>query len=445
MRLLALLSTLLVLFALGHALPQPRDNPASQFMGVKVVRIPTGPSVDILARLQSLIAKHDLDLWTTTPTINSHVDVEVPPGDYDSFMKAVQELQGQAGILEPVTIMHEDLGKSILEESSTSEDYAARMMKAASLATPAWFNAYHPYADHLTFLNDLAAAYPSNAKVVTAGTSVQGRAITGINIFGSSGSGVKPAIVWHANVHAREWITSMTVEYMAYQLLTNYANSTEIKSYVDKYDFYIFPVVNPDGFVYSQTTNRMWRKNRQSPPSGSSCYGRDINRNWDIHWSDPGGASTNPCDETYRGLAPADAPETKWLAAFSNGKKNSTQGMKMYVDWHSYSQMFFTPYGFDCDAIPPDNTELLSLAKGFTTSLKAVYGTSYTYGGSCKTIYKTTGSSDDYAYVVTGVKYSFSAELRDTGRYGFVLPANQIYPTGIETWAGVRYLLANMK
>jgi hypothetical protein len=27
---------------------------------------------------------------------------------------------------------------------------------------------------------------------------------------------------------------------------------------------------------------------------------------------------------------------------------NSTQGVKMYMDWHSYSQMFFTPYGFTC-------------------------------------------------------------------------------------------------
>jgi hypothetical protein len=51
--------------------------------------------------------------------------------------------------------------------------------------------------------------------------------------------------------------------------------------------------------------------------------------------------------------------------------------------------------------VPPDNAELLALAEGFTTSLKAVYGTSYQYGGSCKTIYKTTGSSDDYAYTVS--------------------------------------------
>jgi hypothetical protein len=39
------------------------------------------------------------------------------------------------------------------------------------------------------------------------------------------------------------------------------------------------------GFVYSQTRNRMWRKNRQAQP-GTSCIGRDLNRNWDVHWDD---------------------------------------------------------------------------------------------------------------------------------------------------------------
>ncbi|ELU37575.1 zinc carboxypeptidase domain-containing protein [Rhizoctonia solani AG-1 IA] len=36
-------------------------------------------------------------------------------------------------------------------------------------------------------------------------------------------------------------------EQIAYSLLSNYTTSPTIKSYVDKYDFYIFPVVNPDG------------------------------------------------------------------------------------------------------------------------------------------------------------------------------------------------------
>ncbi|KIM30630.1 hypothetical protein M408DRAFT_66407 [Serendipita vermifera MAFF 305830] len=427
----------------AYALALPTNNPASQYLGVKVVRVPTGPSTAALDELKGLISSLQLQLWTTVPTVNSHVDVEIPPSAYDTFMNSVSSILGDAGILEPVKVMHDDLGKAILDESTVPDDFHTEAQR--SFATPAWFNAYHPYQDHVRWLSDLATTFPNNAKVVSSGTSLEGRSIAGINIFGSSGSGSKPAIIWHANVHAREWITSMTTEFMAYQLLSNYANSTEIKGYVDKYDFYIFPIVNPDGFVYSQTTNRMWRKNRQTPPSGSTCYGRDINRNWDSHWSDPDGASTSPCDEDYKGLAAFDAPETKQLAAFMNSKMNSTQGVKSYTDWHSYSQMFFTPYGFSCTEVPPDNEELTALAEGFTASLKEVYGTEYQYGSSCKTIYKTTGSSDDYAYDVSGVKYSFSAELRDTGSSGFVLPANQIYPSGVETWAGVKYLLANMK
>jgi hypothetical protein len=31
--------------------------------------------------------------------------------------------------------------------------------------------------------------------------------------------------------------------------------------------------------------------------------------------------------------------------------------------------------------------------------------------------------------------------LRDKGTYGFVLPANQIQPTVVETWAGVVSML----
>lgn len=164
-----------------------------------------------------------------------------------------------------------------------------------------WFNAYHPYADHLTWLSQLVTRFPGNSEVITAGSSYQGREITGIHIYGSGGKGSKPAVIFHGTVHAREWITTMTTEYIAYTLLNNYANSTEVKGYVDKYDFYIFPVVNPDGFVYTQTTQRLWRKNRQ-PTSGSTCIGHDINRNWNAYWAVTGGASTNPCDETFKGI-----------------------------------------------------------------------------------------------------------------------------------------------
>jgi len=32
-------------------------------------------------------------------------------------------------------------------------------------------------------------------------------------------------------------------------------------------------------------------------------------------------------------------------------------------------------------------------------------------------------------------------ELRDGGKHGFLLPADQILPTGVETWEGVKALV----
>lgn len=82
----------------------------------------------------------------------------------------------------------------------------------AGSANQTWFNSYHSYSDHLQFLNDLQQQYPSNSEIVTAGTSLNGNAITGIHLFGSSGKAVKPAVVFHGTVHAREWIATMVRE-----------------------------------------------------------------------------------------------------------------------------------------------------------------------------------------------------------------------------------------
>lgn len=57
----------------------------------------------------------------------------------------------------------------------------------------------------------------------------------------------------------------------------------------------------------------------------------------------------------------------------------------------------------------------------------------------------TTGSTGDWASGVLGVKYSYALELRDKGRYGFLLPANQIIPTGIETFAAMKAMADAMK
>jgi carboxypeptidase A4 len=78
---------------------------------------------------------------------------------------------------------------------------------AVAAVDPTYFNAYHAYADHLTFLTNLQAQFPTRSEIVTSGNSGAGRPITGIHFYGTAKG--KPAIVLHGNVHAREWITGM--------------------------------------------------------------------------------------------------------------------------------------------------------------------------------------------------------------------------------------------
>lgn len=57
----------------------------------------------------------------------------------------------------------------------------------------------------------------------------------------------------------------------------------------------------------------------------------------------------------------------------------------------------------------------------------------YKVGSSTNVLYEAAGGSDDWALGVAGVKYSYTMELRDTGDNGFVLPPDQIVPSGEET------------
>ncbi|KAF4960803.1 hypothetical protein FSARC_10355 [Fusarium sarcochroum] len=364
-------------------------------------------------------AAHEINKLAATilnPGSKDELDVIVSPDNLDAVTKLASDS----------TVLVEDVG-AVLAKEEISKIYA--------VPSESWFTAYHSYNDHLQFLKDLQSSFPTQSEVVSLGTSFQGRTLTGIHIWGSGGKGSKPAVVFHGTVHAREWIATMTAEYMAYQLLTKYSTDSAVKTIVDKFDFYITPIVNPDGFVYTQTTNRLWRKNRQTL-SGSSCVGRDVNRNWPYKWELTGGASTDPCDETFKGRAAGDSPELKAIKgqvdSLSSGK-----GISFYVDFHSYGQYILWPYGYDCNFVAPEDAALSALATRIGNAIRSNSGQSYTTGNSCRALYATTGDSIDYVQGVAKAKLSLTIELRDRGTYGFSLPANQIQPTVRETWAGV--------
>jgi len=185
---------------------------------------------------------------------------------------------------------------------------------------------------------------------------------------------------------------------------------------------------NPDGYAYTFSNDRLWRKTRKPNP-GSSCIGTDPNRNWNNHWGEQG-TSTNPCAETFRGSAPASEKEVLQVQTFLT----SQVSCKAYLNFHAYSQLWLSPWGWTGN-LPADNAELQRVGRAAATALRAKFNTQYTVGPIYSTIYPASGSSADYAYA-HGITFSYAPELRPTSgsSYSFQLPANQIIPSGIETF-----------
>ncbi|KAK3352411.1 zinc carboxypeptidase [Lasiosphaeria hispida] len=418
--------SVILLAPLALAAAVPKQESKITYDGYKAFRISTEHDA---ATVQEKLA--GLAVVPFNFNTDEHLDIAIAPEDVAAF--EALDLKAE--------VMHEDLGADIAKEETFS---AYEGVSAQAIPSLTWFNSYHAYADHVQFFNDLQGAFPQNSEIFSVGNSGQGRSIFGIHLWGSGGKGSKPAVYFHGTVHAREWITAKVVEYISYNLLVQYSNNTAVKAILDSYDFYIIPFVNPDGFVYTQTTNRLWRKNRQIRTS-SSCVGTDMNRNWPYKWEVPGGASTDPCSETYKGQAAGDTTEIKALVAFTQSLKNS-KGIKLFIDWHSYGQYILIPYGYNCQVRAANSARQTTLASGLATRIAQSYGTRFTYGPACSTLYATTGDSTDYLTDVGLAEFAWTIELRPTGSSGggFVLPAAQILPSAIEQWEGMKYLLAAM-
>lgn len=76
----------------------------------------------------------------------------------------------------------------------------------------------------------------------------------------------------------------------------------------------------------------------------------------------------------------------------------------------------------------------------FFQAIKNTGGSTYSVGSSSGLLYPASGGSDDWAKA-QGIKYSYTIELSDTGRYGFILPVSFIEPVAKENLAGLRVLL----
>ena len=395
----------------------------------------------ILAITQS----HDLDVWYAG---KAYIDIYSPSGA-SGLPKDLQDL--------PHTTSFVSQPPQFVEE----EGLKPGAWNLTSLNNSTFHEHYHTAKEIKQFLQQLVDLNPNTTTLSRIGVSSQDRDILALTISTPSGllevekkkkkkkkrkgpkvTGKLDFVIVGAQ-HAREWVATATSLYLAHALTFNTTHTEPhgISSLLDVFNFHIIPLPNPDGYSYAWKTDRYWYKNRQVVDPKSKCVGVDMNRNWGFKWKNtavggPTAAPANPCSHWYPGSRPFEAPEVNSLANYINSLHNPVA----FVDLRSYGQTISAPFSYSCKRLPKDAEDQAEAMFGAARAIKDVHDVHFEEGTLCNNLYAAPGNIIDWMYKRADVKYSYSVHLRDTGTWGFDLPAKLIRPVGEETAGMIRYL-----
>ena len=303
-----------------------------------------------------------------------------------------------------------------------------------------WFTAYKQLADIYAYLDTQITAHPELVTKADIGDTIQSRDIFSYTITAPDEPGNltvdRPVILWNGCQHAREWVSPMTVTYIASRLINDYGVDPEVTALMNSIRFVIVPVSNPDGYLYSWSSERYWRKNRRN--NGGGTFGVDLNRNWDSVAFAGDGTSSDPSSDVYHGGSPFSEPETDALSTYA---MNFGSDLASHIDYHTYSQLILWPLGYAVGLVTPepDRTFFQELSGDMSDLILSESGAFYDPIQSWQ-LYAAAGTCSDWFYDGAGVP-SFTIELRPAagaGFDGFSPPDTVILPTAQENWEAAK-------
>ncbi|KAK2495505.1 hypothetical protein MC885_010500 [Smutsia gigantea] len=369
--------------------------------------------------LQNLTTTYEIILWqpVTAEFIVKNRDVHffVNESDVSNVKAHLKENRI------PFSVSVENV-EDLIQQQTSNDTVSPR-------ASSSYYEKYHSLNEIYSWMEVVTERYPDRVEKIHIGSSYEKRPLYVLKVSRKEETD-KYAMWIDCGVHAREWISPAFCLWFVGYVTQIHEKENMYYNLLRHMDFYVMPVVNVDGYDYTWKKDRMWRKNR-SFHENNRCIGTDLNRNFaSKHWCEEG-ASSFSCSQTYCGLYPESEPEVKAVADFLRRNINH---IKAYISIHSYSQQILFPYSYNRSK-SKDHEELSLLASEAVHAIENTNkNTRYTHGSGSENL--APGGSDDWIYDL-GIKYSFTIELRDTGKYGFLLPERYIKPTCRETLAAI--------
>ncbi|XP_071098079.1 zinc carboxypeptidase-like [Haliotis cracherodii] len=414
----------------GAAVGAKPDSPEKEsYVGHRLVGVtPTNKEqVEFLHELGET-GHLGLDFWLD-PMLDHETRVRVPPNVYARFV----DLLTQAGLTHVVVV--EDV-QGLIDNPPELGQYD--MSTYNFVSGIADHTKYHQLSQINTYITGFANSFTGVTASSLPHNTYEGRSTRYLEITGGSSSN-KKRIVIEAGIHAREWITPASMLYFVDRMLHERSNpGSQAEFLYNNFEWYIVPVTNPDGYSYTHTNSRLWRKNRNIC-SGTSSRGIDLNRNFDANFG--GGGSSGSCaSDTYRGPSAFSEAESRNMRDLVSSIKATKGAISAYISVHCYSQYLLTPYGYAYNTVPANDAEIRRITNlARTAILNRPDGKSYVVGTPAEILYVASGISADWARLREEIPYTMTYELRPSAgtSNGFVLPTSEIIPTGDEVWASL--------
>ncbi|XP_055248253.1 carboxypeptidase A5 isoform X2 [Gorilla gorilla gorilla] len=298
------------------------------FTGDQVLRVlaKDEKQLSLLRDLEGL-KPQKVDFWRGPARTSLPVDMRVPFSELKDI-KVYLESHGLA-----YSIMIKDI-QVLLDEEREAMAKSRRLERSTNSFS---YSSYHTLEEIYSWIDNFVMEHSNIVSKIQIGNSFENQSILVLKF--STGGSRHPAIWIDTGIHSREWITHATGIWTANKIVSDYGKDRVLTDILNAMDIFIELVTNPDGFAFTHSMNRLWRKNKSIRP-GIFCIGVDLNRNWKSGFGG-NGSNSNPCSETYHGPSPQSEPEVAAIVNFITAHGN----FKALISIHSYSQMLMYPYG----------------------------------------------------------------------------------------------------